>query len=119
MSESDPFNWFVEVVNKSEKITESDINKQRDWSRETFGPGARTKGVIAHIREELDEVLENPGDISEWCDLLILVLDGATRAGHTSAEIIMGYHEKISINMARSWPDWRMFSEDEPINHNR
>ena len=58
------------------------IYRQRAFSLETFGPGSRTKGVTDHIRKELEEVLEAPDDVEEWCDLLLLALDGAWRAGH-------------------------------------
>ena len=33
------------------------------FSRATFGPGARTKGVVDHIRKELVEIEESNGDL--------------------------------------------------------
>lgn len=100
-------------------INRNDIYLQRKWSDETFGPGKRTKGVIAHIRKELEEVEADPTDVSEWADLLILAIDGATRQGIPGSALIEEYHRKMSENMAREWPDWRLFSEDEPIEHIR
>lgn len=96
-----------------------DIDAQRNWSNRTFGPGERTGGVLAHLRKELDEVAAAPDDLQEWADLLILVLDGATRRGFTGTEVINAYHTKMVENHARTWPDWRGFSEDEPIEHVR
>ena len=32
------------------------LTRQAVFSRATFGPGARTKGVIDHVKKELDEV---------------------------------------------------------------
>lgn len=100
-------------------LSHEDIDSQREWSDHTFGPGERLGGVVAHIREELTEVEAEPGDIAEWADLLILAIDGATRQGFSGADLIAAYHDKMLTNRMRQWPDWRDFSEDEPINHVR
>lgn len=98
-------------------LTPLHVQRQREWSDETFGPGTRLRGVLAHIRKELAEVEEAPLDPSEWADLLILVIDGATRQGIDGEELLAAYHEKMRVNREREWPDWRGFSPDEPIEH--
>lgn len=103
----------------SEFTLAAHIDRQTAWSRETFGPGARTKGVIAHIRKEIEEVAADPDDLSEWIDLIILAIDGATRHGFTGAQIEAGLVAKQAKNEGRTWPDWRLFSEDEAIEHDR
>lgn len=100
-------------------ISWRDIADQALWSAKTFGPGQRLKGVLEHLRRETWEVEADPGDIKEWADLLILVIDGATRSGHDGEDLITAYHEKMAENRLREWPDWRGFSEDEPIEHVR
>lgn len=50
----------------------SHIHRQREFSRRTFGPGDRHKGIIDHIRKELVEIEQAPGDIKEWIDVIIL-----------------------------------------------
>lgn len=100
-------------------LTPLNIATQRAWSDETFGPGKRLKGVLAHIRKELAEVEADPTDEFEWADLLILVLDGASRQGIDGERLLAAYHEKMRVNREREWPDWRDFSEDEPIEHVR
>lgn len=95
------------------------IDHQRRWSDETFGPGPRTEGVLKHIEKEVGEVRENPDDESEWADLLILVIDGATRRGINGDALLRAYHRKMHENRRRRWPDWRNFSQDEPIEHIR
>jgi len=95
------------------------LEERARWSRETFGPGARTKGVLAHIRKELAEIEADPTDATEWADLIILALDGASRAGigpESMIEAILAKHER---NKSRTWPDWRGRSEDDPIEHVR
>ena len=66
------------------------LQRQREWSEKTFGPEDRAFGIVAHIKKELDEIIDKPNDISEWIDVVILALDGAWRAGYTPDEIIAG-----------------------------
>lgn len=106
------------VLLMTQTIDTSALHSQAEWSRDTFGPGFRS-GVFRHIEEELKEAEADPGDVSEWNDLMILVFDGAMRAGHSPAEIIAGYHTKMLRNKARIWPDWRGLPTDQPINHVR
>jgi hypothetical protein len=74
------------------------LKRQRAFSRATFGPGARTKGVLDHIRKECAEVEKAPVDLSEWVDLILLALDGAWRAGHDPAAIAEAIEIKQSKN---------------------
>lgn len=91
------------------------ILKQVAWSAETFGPGTRTKGLIEHIKSELEEIKDNPKDITEWVDVIILGLDGAWRSGHSAEEICDALLKKASKNRERKWPE--PSSEDEPVYH--
>lgn len=92
---------------------------QRQWSEKTFGPGDRSKGIVDHIRKELLEIEENPNDLEEWIDVVILALDAAWRIGASPAQIIGKLKEKTAKNQARKWPDWRTFTNDEAIEHVR
>ena len=107
--------------------------RQMAFSHATFGPGRRTKGICDHIRKELDEVEESGGDITEWIDVVILALDGATRAEayskdqpllrksptHVAALVLLGLLKKQADNEARNWPDWRTMDRDKAIEHIR
>jgi hypothetical protein len=95
------------------------LYRQRNWSQETFGPGARTNGILDHIKKEVNEVEQDPSDIKEWIDIVILAFDGAWRAGYTPEQIAQALEVKQAINETRSWPDWRRFSQDQAIEHNR
>jgi hypothetical protein len=100
-------------------IDAAHLERQREWSARTFGPGSRLRGVLAHIRKELAEVEANPTDIEEWVDVLILAFDGAWRAGWEPQQIIDAIVAKQTKNEGRTWPDWRGQSEDEAIEHVR
>ncbi|MFU7556609.1 dATP/dGTP pyrophosphohydrolase domain-containing protein, partial [Pseudomonas paraeruginosa] len=95
------------------------LERQRRLSERTFGPGSRAAGVIDHIRKELRELEEAPGDLAEWIDVVVLALDGAWRTGATPAQIIDALLAKQAKNEARSWPDWRTVPSDKAIEHNR
>ncbi len=93
------------------------LEAQKSWSEKTFGPGDRTFGICEHIREELNEVESSGGALIEWIDVVILALDGAWRSGHAPADIIEGLAFKFAANRKRRWPDWRKFTNGEPIKH--
>ncbi len=93
--------------------------RQIEWSRETFGPALRTKGVLDHIRKELGEIEQEPHDLSEWVDVVILAMDGFWRHGGKAADLLPALLAKQKKNMARTWPDWRTMGEDRAIEHDR
>lgn len=93
------------------------LHRQRDFSERTFGPGARTAGVIDHIRKELVEVEMAPDDVTEWVDVVLLALDGAWRSGHSPEQIAAAIAAKQAKNEARNWPDWRTAEPGKAICH--
>lgn len=105
------------------------IIRQMDFSANAFGPGTRQKGVCAHIRQELDEIDEGDNDPKEWVDVWLLAMDGLWRSLRdrfvelTDFEIAVMICEMIDAkqtkNEGRIWPDWRLQSPDEAINHVR
>lgn len=100
-------------------ISASHLIRQREFSRETFGPGARLAGVLDHLRKELIEVEADPQDMSEWADLVILAFDAALRQGHDPQALLDAIEAKQSKNEARTWPDWRTQPADKAIEHVR
>lgn len=98
---------------------ESYYRRQIEWSRETFGPALRTKGVLQHIAKELKEIEAKPHDLSEWVDVMILAMDGFWRHGGRAEDLLPALLAKQAKNMARTWPDWRTMSEDSAIEHDR
>lgn len=95
------------------------LHRQKCFSLRTFGPGERTNGVLDHITKEISEVRENPSDLSEWVDLMLLAFDGAWRQGFTAQQITEGIQAKQIKNENRQWPDWRTADPDKAIEHDR
>lgn len=98
---------------------ETYLARQIAWSRETFGPAMRTKGIIDHIRKELIEVERAPLDLSEWADIIMIAMDGFWRHGGQAVDLIPAMAAKLTTNRERVWPDWRTMSEDVAIEHDR
>lgn len=108
---------MIDISAWPQSLTALHLMRQRQWSAMTFGPDPRTIGVTSHIRKELDEILEDPFDLNEWIDVMILAVDGAWRAGHSPQDIIDAYLAKMEVNYSRTWPDWQRVTQDDPIEH--
>jgi len=93
------------------------LERQKAFSLRTFGPGYRLDTVVAHIRKELQEVEENPRDVTEWADVMLLAMDGASRAGHSPVTIAQALEAKLTRNEQRQWPDWRKTTPGQVIQH--
>ncbi len=95
------------------------LHRQREFSRQTFGPGERIDGVLDHIRKELCEIEADPTDVEEWIDVVLLAFDGAWRSGHSPEQIATCLAAKQVKNEARNWPDWRTADPTKGIEHVR
>lgn len=100
------------------------IKDAKEWSSVTFGPGTREKGVIAHIRKELEEIENAPTPelkAREWVDVIILGIDGLwrSRPNMPIGALVAMIVAKYAKNRQRQWPDWRTLGEDQPIEHKR
>jgi len=95
------------------------INQQIKFSTKTFGPGQRDEGIIDHIKKELKEIKESPGDLEEWIDVIILALDAAWRNGFSAKEICEMLFFKHNKNQKRKWPDWEKAEIGKAIEHIR
>jgi hypothetical protein len=100
-------------------IDAAHIERQRAFSIRAFGPGLRTEGVLDHIAKESAEVRQDPTDMGEWVDIIILAFDGAHRTGADPDDIIAAIKQKQARNEARTWPDWRTADPTKAIEHDR
>lgn len=100
------------------------LRRQKEFSERAFGPmvGQPRRGVLDHIRKELDEVEKDwqAGVRSdEWVDVVILAFDGFLREGYSVEEILTLWEAKQTKNEKREWPDWRTADPDKAIEHVR
>lgn len=106
-----------QVNEMSQSITADYIDDLYEWSKEAYGPGMRTKGIIDHIKKELAEIEKDPTDLEEWIDVILLALNGAQRLDRGGQAILDMFYYKCAKNRARTWPDWRTHPEDKAIEH--
>lgn len=95
--------------------------RQREFSFKVFGPITFKdhRGPLDHLRKELIEVEDNPSDVVEWADVILLACDGAMRAGHHPEVIAKALDFKLTVNEHRNWPDWRGTDPTKAIEHVR
>lgn len=125
--------WIVVTLNADNIMNlKQHLLRQMAFSHATFGPGARREGVVDHIKQELQEVLdcEEHEAAPEWVDVVLLGLDGLTRelafqCGDDTREHAEDVVEmacqyicaKQNKNESRVWPDWRTIDKNKAIGH--
>lgn len=72
------------------------------WSNKTFG---QRRDPLTKLEDELRELKENPKDISEYADVLTLLLDAfSMHFPETSAQkLLQAAYDKMEINKKRKW----------------
>ncbi len=98
--------------------------RQKEWSYETFGPPSfkGPKGPLDHLQKEAKEAYEETDPEKqkvEIIDCLFLVFDAAHRAGMSYTDMSRIAMEKLRVNKARKWKDWRGTDPDKCIEHDR
>lgn len=78
--------------------------RHAEWSDSTFG-NVGPVGPLKHLSKEALEAAAEPGDLSEWADMQLLLWDAQRRAGIRDGEITAAMEEKLKVNMARQWPE--------------
>ncbi|MDD9900506.1 MAG: DUF550 domain-containing protein [Alphaproteobacteria bacterium] len=72
------------------------------FTDKTFGTSTpRAKAL--HLAEEAQEAADDPADIIEWADCIILLLDGVRKAGYTTDDLYDAVQRKMEINKNRTW----------------
>jgi hypothetical protein len=76
-----------------------------EWSQATFGSDnvRDWTGPLAHLRRELVEIEQQPDDIMEWADALLLLLDASRRAGIHAGTLLGAAEHKLAVNRERTW----------------
>ena len=58
---------------------------------------------ITKLKEEADEIIENPSDIFEYADCFLCLYASAYKAGFTHDEIVKACEDKFEILKQRKW----------------
>lgn len=74
------------------------------WANSQFGNrDGKPFGVIFHLRKELTELYENPTDIEEMADVMMLTLEIAAIQGWTTDDVFDATLMKLAKNKKRTW----------------
>ena len=79
-------------------------SEHAEWSQATFG-NVGPVGPLKHLSKEALEAAAEPGDLSEWADMQLLLWDAQRRAGITDEQITQAMIEKLVVNKQREWPE--------------
>lgn len=76
------------------------------WSDATFGPPSERGpiGPLKHLIQEAQEAIDEPTDIMEYADCLLLVLDASRRAGYSLTNLLDAAKLKFDILKTRKYP---------------
>lgn len=77
------------------------IEQHTEFSIKTFGKNRDPKGPLKHLLKEVNEVIENPEDVTEFADCLLLTIDSIRLNGHTLNDVIVAAFNKLEINKKR------------------
>jgi hypothetical protein len=78
---------------------------RREFSYKTFGNPSERDCVhpLVHLKEEVQELIDNPNDEMEWADCWLLLLDAAERKGYSVDDLVGFGLRKLEINKKRTW----------------
>ncbi len=111
-----------EFNHKKTDSFEDYLRRHVEWSHAMFGTpadGRGPKGPLDHLKKETKEITEDPYDLEEWIDAIILSIDGFLRAGGKLTMVLPLLLRKQVKNAGRDWPDWKMTDPDKAIEHVR
>lgn len=94
------------------------VQSKGDHSYEVFGPNMTPLGVLNHLKTEVIELEENYADIEEWCDVILLGIDGALRSCDFNVPVVVySLGKKFNKVRSRTYPDWRDVDPNSAIFH--
>lgn len=73
-----------------------------EFTDRTFGD-SNPRAKALHLMREAQEAADDPSDIVEWADCMILLLDGACKAGFDTSDLYDAVLRKMEINKTRKW----------------
>lgn len=86
-----------------------------EWSDSTFGIQETTNNLSKHLMEEVQECANNPEDIFEHVDCLMMVLNKARIHGFNTDDLYAAAIEKLTVNRNRKWTK----NKDGVFRHNK
>lgn len=80
-------------------------NRVWTWCEKKFGDKSSLEGRIEHLIEEVEDLKDNPYNISSQADIYILMMAISKETGFSMDEISVAVEAKQTINETREWGD--------------
>lgn len=61
------------------------------------------EGQYTKLQEEVRELGDDPSDLNEIVDCMLVLMIGAAASGHTSNDVLMAMHHKLEKCKNRKW----------------
>lgn len=74
-----------------------------EWADEHFGSSRGPKGLVEHLKEEVEHLSENPYNPMNFADVFILLINASREAGFSMHDIYRAVEAKHKINVSRIW----------------
>ena len=83
------------------------------WSDLRYGPVSKKGpiGSLRHLKLEAQEAIEDPSNLEEYADCLLVILDATRRAGFSLNSLILEACRKHLVCRKRTYPE-PTFSDD-------
>lgn len=72
-------------------------------SIDLFGNEKNPVPTLHHLSKEVAETIETPNDVSEYADMLILLMGAFKRTGGNAKDLVQAALDKVEINKIRKW----------------
>lgn len=66
-------------------------------------PDATSSDHLRKLKQETDEAINDPKDVSEYSDCLIALFAAVNRSGFTYDDLVNSTYCKLKINEQRKW----------------
>ena len=78
-------------------------NEAGQWADETFDTQKGPLPALHHLKKEVDELIKDPNDHTEYADALMLLLNAYRRIGGTADQLVANTFSKLAVCKKRKW----------------
>lgn len=94
------------------------IDEWMAWGKRQF-PHATAATQLAHLRQEVEELIGDPNDLMEYADVFALMLSALYSSGYSFEDLVGAMREKLVINQSRNWGPANEFGFVEHVRDER
>lgn len=102
-----PLQWRLYIAELEAKLEAAEemqehLDEWAAWANQTF-PWATAESKIRHLRSEVEELHDDPSDLTEYADCMALLMGAADKQGYTLQDVFDAMAKKLIVNRKRDW----------------